>query len=309
MHLVSFVCLRAWTGPAGKGAGFGSTKGGGGPPPPSEGGGGPPPPLQPPKLSNTPRGHTLAGASPRGLAASMNPDAHVCCTSPPHSVPSPGATLCSMAGNPGYFNGAAGAVRTVRGRHPLCSVQCFPSKLELCAWDTAVLSQPSVFLVHQQHFGVLMGMVPMGVAVSTAFLGIRFSSFQMCFMSATTFLCGTMLALIFDSKIFSEYHLVRQHATCCARSVAPSCNTGPELGQGALRWTIVYCPFLYLCSVLRLSNDWHPIRPQFPTFVTSIRKQGRGLSSALVSLQCRISQTTRFFLCKMTLPCGRCSPR
>ena len=45
---------------------FGSTKGGGGvPPPPLEGGGGPPPPLQPPKLSNTPRGHTLAGASPR----------------------------------------------------------------------------------------------------------------------------------------------------------------------------------------------------------------------------------------------------
>ena len=37
----------------------------GSPPPPSEGGGGPPPPLQPPKLSNTPRGHTLAGASPR----------------------------------------------------------------------------------------------------------------------------------------------------------------------------------------------------------------------------------------------------
>ena len=36
---------------------FGSTKGGGGVPPP--------PPLQPPKLSNTPRGHTLAGASPR----------------------------------------------------------------------------------------------------------------------------------------------------------------------------------------------------------------------------------------------------
>ena len=36
---------------------FGSTKGGGRGPPP--------PPLQPPKLSNTPRGHTLAGASPR----------------------------------------------------------------------------------------------------------------------------------------------------------------------------------------------------------------------------------------------------
>ena len=53
MRLVSFVCLRAWTGPDGKGAGFGSTKAP------------PPPPLQPPKLSNTPRGHTLAGGGPR----------------------------------------------------------------------------------------------------------------------------------------------------------------------------------------------------------------------------------------------------
>ena len=60
VHLVSFVCLRAWTGPAGKGAGFGSTKGGGV---------GSPPPLQPPKLSNTPQGHTLASASPRGQNA------------------------------------------------------------------------------------------------------------------------------------------------------------------------------------------------------------------------------------------------
>ena len=34
------------------------------PPPPSEGGG-VPPPLQPPKLSNTPRVHTLAGGGPR----------------------------------------------------------------------------------------------------------------------------------------------------------------------------------------------------------------------------------------------------
>ena len=45
---------------------FGSTKGGGPPPPPSEGGGVPPPPVQPPKLLNTPRGHTLAGGRPRG---------------------------------------------------------------------------------------------------------------------------------------------------------------------------------------------------------------------------------------------------
>ena len=49
------MCLRAWTGPNGKGAGFGSTKGGVAPPPP----------LQPPKLSNTPRSHTLAGGGPR----------------------------------------------------------------------------------------------------------------------------------------------------------------------------------------------------------------------------------------------------
>ena len=68
VHLVSFVCLRAWTGPAGKGAGFGSTKGGGGVHPPLRRGVGVPPPLQPPKLSNTPRGHTLAGGRPRGSA-------------------------------------------------------------------------------------------------------------------------------------------------------------------------------------------------------------------------------------------------
>ena len=65
MHLVSFVCLRAWTGPAGKGAGFGSTKGGGGvPPPPSEGGGVPPPPPYSPPNCRTPLGvtHWLAPA-------------------------------------------------------------------------------------------------------------------------------------------------------------------------------------------------------------------------------------------------------
>ena len=39
---------------------FGSTKGGGR---------GPPPPPQPPKLSHTPRGHTLAGGGPRGPLA------------------------------------------------------------------------------------------------------------------------------------------------------------------------------------------------------------------------------------------------
>ena len=36
------------------------------PPPPPFGGGWGPPPLQAPKLSNTPRGHTLAGGGPRG---------------------------------------------------------------------------------------------------------------------------------------------------------------------------------------------------------------------------------------------------
>ena len=55
------------------------------------------------------------------LTASMNPDAHVCCTSPPHSVPSPGAMLSSMAQNPGYLNDAACAVCAVCGRHPLGS--------------------------------------------------------------------------------------------------------------------------------------------------------------------------------------------
>ena len=65
MRLVRFVCLRAWTGRGRKGAGFGSTKGGV-PPPPLRRGVGSPPPLQPPILSNTPRGHTLAGGGPFG---------------------------------------------------------------------------------------------------------------------------------------------------------------------------------------------------------------------------------------------------
>ena len=54
---------------------FGSTKGGGGVPPTPlrRGVGVPPPPLQPPKLSNTPRGHTLAGASPRGGSVELPP--------------------------------------------------------------------------------------------------------------------------------------------------------------------------------------------------------------------------------------------
>ena len=40
---------------------------------------------------------------------------HMCAASPPHSVPSPGAMLCSMACNPGYLKDAA---CVVRGRHP-----------------------------------------------------------------------------------------------------------------------------------------------------------------------------------------------
>ena len=58
MHLVSFVCLRAWTGPAGKGAGFGSTKGGGVPPPPPlrRGVGVPPPPPTAPQTVEHPSG-------------------------------------------------------------------------------------------------------------------------------------------------------------------------------------------------------------------------------------------------------------
>ena len=46
--------------------GLGQRRGGVGSPPPFGGGVGSPPPLQPPKLSNTPRGHTLAGGGPRG---------------------------------------------------------------------------------------------------------------------------------------------------------------------------------------------------------------------------------------------------
>ena len=48
--------------------GLGQPRGGEGsppPPPPLGAGGVPPPPLQPPKLSHTPRSHTLAGGGPR----------------------------------------------------------------------------------------------------------------------------------------------------------------------------------------------------------------------------------------------------
>ena len=69
MRLVSFVCLRAWTGPDGKGAGFGSTKGG--VPPPSEGGA-PPPPYSPPsRRTHLGVTHWLAAAPVRTTHASM----------------------------------------------------------------------------------------------------------------------------------------------------------------------------------------------------------------------------------------------
>ena len=60
--LLAFLCLRAWIGRDGKGAGFGSTKGGGAPPP-LGGGWGPPPPYSPPNC-RTPLGvtHWLAAA-------------------------------------------------------------------------------------------------------------------------------------------------------------------------------------------------------------------------------------------------------
>ena len=48
-------------------------------------------------------------------AASMSPWCACAARHPPHSVPSPGAMLCSVAYNPGYLNAAACAVR---GRRP-----------------------------------------------------------------------------------------------------------------------------------------------------------------------------------------------
>ena len=55
--------------------GLGQPRGGeGSPPPPLWGGGGPPPTPQPPKLSHTPRGHTLAGGGPRAPANQLSSD-------------------------------------------------------------------------------------------------------------------------------------------------------------------------------------------------------------------------------------------
>ena len=50
------------------------------------------------------------------LAASLSLGAHVRCTSPPHSVPSPGAMLCSVASNAGYLNDVACAYINFRLR-------------------------------------------------------------------------------------------------------------------------------------------------------------------------------------------------
>ena len=68
------------------------------------------------------------------LAASMTPDVHVRCTSPPDSVPSPRAMLCSMASNPGYLNDDACAVR---GRDPQGRVGQCRAGLGRAAWGKA----------------------------------------------------------------------------------------------------------------------------------------------------------------------------
>ena len=56
MHLVSFVCLRTWRCLTEKVLGLGQRRGAP-----------PPPPLQPPKLSHTLGGHTLAGSGPHDV--------------------------------------------------------------------------------------------------------------------------------------------------------------------------------------------------------------------------------------------------
>ena len=80
----------------------------------------------------------------------------------------------------GLWNAMCGA-GYVLGFAVLCSV--------LCAWHTAVLTQPSIFLVLQKHTGM-----PSGVAVPTAIPGTRISLSSLCVMSATTSLCGTIVA-------------------------------------------------------------------------------------------------------------------
>ena len=60
----------------------------------------------------------------------------------------------------------------------------------LCAWHTAVFTQPSVFLVLQWHIGT-----PMGMVVPAAFPGVRFSLSSLRVMSATTPPCVTVIAL------------------------------------------------------------------------------------------------------------------
>ena len=74
--LLALCVCALGRGLAEKVLGLGQRRAGvGSPPPPSEGGGGPPPPLQPPKLSNTPRGHTLAGGGPVDIVLCMR---HAC---------------------------------------------------------------------------------------------------------------------------------------------------------------------------------------------------------------------------------------
>ena len=64
MRLASFVCLRAWTGPDGKGARFGSTQGGWCPPPLWKGSPPPPPRLQPPQTVEHPSGSHIGWRRP-----------------------------------------------------------------------------------------------------------------------------------------------------------------------------------------------------------------------------------------------------
>ena len=76
MRLVSFVCALG-RGLTEKVLVLGQRRGGG------------PPPLQPPKLLNTPRGHTLAGGGPRGFWAPTTMDCQTPVNLPGSGCPQP----------------------------------------------------------------------------------------------------------------------------------------------------------------------------------------------------------------------------
>ena len=77
------------------------------------------------------------------------------------------------------------------GQRPFhLSIDFLPRYCFLCAWHTAVFTQPSVFLALQSHAGMSTGM-----KVPAAFPGIRFSSSSLRVMSATALPCGTIAAL------------------------------------------------------------------------------------------------------------------